>query len=273
MSNMSWLLIAALACTPAPLAAQSKLFEQTVPLGAGGSLSLHATKGSVRMSGWDRSDVDIRARIEADSRASGDYAQRSVDATSVDVTASGGQVTIRSNYDNVPSEGWTESRRLPAIHYEIRAPRRLNLRLDIDRSDTTLAGFEGRIVLDIDRSVLDASDLTGELHATIDRGQTSRLVRVGGAVTIDSDRTHLMVDLARLESASSLEIDRGDADVTLASGIGLTLETRLTRRANFQTDLPITVQEWDGRGPSGSINGGGPRLAIEADRGRVRLRD
>jgi hypothetical protein len=216
--------------------------------------------------------VEIRARIEADPRASADYGQRSVDATSVEVTTSGGQVAIRSNYDDVPNEGWSESRRLPNIHYEIQAPRRLNLRLDLDRSNTRLAVFEGRIEIDIDRSVLDASDLSGEVRATIDRGGDSRLVRVGGAVTIDSDRTNLVVDLARLESPSSIEIDRGDADVTLAAGLGLTLETRLTRRANFQTSLPITVQEWDGRGPSGAINGGGPRFAIEADRGRVRLR-
>jgi hypothetical protein len=39
------------------------------------------------------------------------------------------------------------------------------------------------------------------------------------------------------------------------------------------TSLPMTVREWtSGRGPSGDINGGGPRFAIQADRGRVRLR-
>jgi hypothetical protein len=274
MSNLSWFLIAAFVAAPLPLGAQSRNVEQTVPLGPGGTLSLHATKGSVRLSGWDRGEVEIRARIEADPRSSADYGQRAVDATSVDVTSAGGQVTIRSNYDRVPREGWDDSRTVPHIHYEIRAPRRLDLRLDLDRSNTTLAGFEGRVVIDIDRSELDAADLSGELRVTIDRGGDSRLTRVGGAVVIDSDRTNLSVDLARLESTSSLEIDRGDADVALAPGMGLTLETRLTKRANFQTNLPITVQEWSGdRGPSGAINGGGPRLAIEADRGRVRLRE
>ncbi len=273
MSNPSWLLIGILALAPISVAAQSKNFEQTIPLGAGGSLSLHATKGSVRLTGWDRDQVEIRARIEADKRAPADDAERSVEATSVDVTLAGGRVTVRSNYERVPTEGWSESRRVPSIHYEIRAPRRLDLRLDLDRSDTTLAGFQGRIVLDIDRSVLNATDLTGDLRATIDRGGHSRLASIGGAISLNADRTNLRVDLASLESASSLEIDRGDADVALSPGQGVTLETKLTRRANFQTELPIQVQEWDGRGPSGSINGGGPRLAIEADRGRVRLRD
>jgi len=256
---------------PNPLAAQSRNIDQTVPLKPGGLLRLEATKGSVRLTSWDRPDVQIRARIEADPKAPPDYRQRSVDATSVDITSAANVVSIRSNYDLLPLDS-NEWQPAPFIHYEILAPRHLDLDLELDRSNTTLAGFEGRTVIDTDRSELDARDLSGDLRLEIDRGGNSRIA-FAGAVAIDSDRTNLSVGLARLQSTSSLHINRGDAEVILTPGVGLTLETRVTRRAGFRTNLPMTVREWtSGRGPSGEINGGGPRFDIQADRGQVNLR-
>ena len=257
---------------PQALAAQSRNIDQTTPLEPGGLLRLEAAKGSVRLTSWDRPDVQVRARIEADAKAPAEYRQRSVDATSVDITSAGNVVSIRSNYDLLPldSNEWHPS---PSIHYEILAPRRVDLDLELDRSNTTLAGFEGRIVADTDRSELDLRDLSGELRLEIDRGGNSRIERIAGSVAIESDRTNLSVGLTRLQSTSSLQINRGDADVILTPGTGLTLETTVTRRAEFLTSLPMTVREWtSGRGPSGEINGGGPRFAIQADRARVTLR-
>ncbi|MDP7294385.1 MAG: hypothetical protein QGG24_03600 [Vicinamibacterales bacterium] len=46
----------------------------------------------------------------------------------------------------------------------------------------------------------------------------------------------------------------------------------MSRRAEFESDFPMTMQSMDGRDFRGTINGGGPELLIESDRGRVRLR-
>jgi hypothetical protein len=259
-----------------PAAAQSKTFNQTVPLSAGGSLTLHAGKGSVKMMAWDRDQVEIRARIEADSSPSPEAARRAVDATRVDVATFGSRVVIRSRYENTASAtSWIFGHRTPDIHYEIRAPKRIDLRLEIDRSDTVLTGFEGRMDLDFDRSEIEGNDLTGDLRLSIDRGGDSIFRNVRGAVRIDSDRTNLRIDFARLDQSSRIEIDRGDAEVSIARGQGFTLDTSLSRRANFDTNLPVETDRSssrDRRNPSGSFNGGGPRLSIEADRSHIRLR-
>jgi hypothetical protein len=261
----------------APGQAQSRQFERTVRLDSGGYLSLEATKGSVKLSSWDRNEVEIRAEIRAEGRLDADYARRTVEATTVDVMGGGGDVRIRSNYDQVPydKEGlWVgSSRRVPEIHYQIRAPRKVQLRLDVDRSDTTLTGFEGRIDLVADRSRLDLKDLTGAIGVEVDRGGDSRIEQVAGSLRIDADRTNLRVDFARLEEGSSIEADRGDVDITVPAAQGFTLDAHLSRRSDFDSQLPIQIRNWrsNQRRFTTDVNGGGPRLAIEMDRGRVSL--
>ena len=274
MNHTIWLIAIAFVLAVEPAGAQSKSFNETVPLPAGGSLTLYANKGSVKLTGWDRDQVEIRARIEADSGGSSDYARRAVDATRVDVTTTRNSVAIRSNYENLPSSSWIfgGSWNTPSIHYEIRAPRRIDVRMDIDRSETILNGFEGRMVLTLDRSEIDGTDLAGDLRLTIDRGGDSSLRNIRGSIAVDADRTNLRIDVARLSGPSRIEIDRGDADVSVAPGQGFDLNTSLSRRADFDTNLAVQSRSRNGSNPSGSINGGGPRFAIEADRSRVRLR-
>ncbi|HJO37778.1 MAG: hypothetical protein QGF21_02375 [Vicinamibacterales bacterium] len=67
-------------------------------------------------------------------------------------------------------------------------------------------------------------------------------------------------------------MDRGDLEIDLAGDQGLTLIADMSRRAEFESDFPMTMQSMDGRDFRGTINGGGPELLIESDRGRVRLR-
>ena len=269
------LLVGVWVASTLPLTAQSKLFERTVNLPSGGVLRLDSDKGSVRLTSWDRNQVEVHARIEAESSWDSDYARRIVDATTVEViTSFSNEVSIRGNFDNVPMRDWIfgNGRSTPNIHYEIRAPRRVDLRLDIDRSNSVINGFEGRIDLEADRSVVDATDLTGAMRVTIDRGGDSSFRNIRGSLNIVADRTNLRMDLTRLDASSSIEIDRGDIDMSMSRGQGFDLDTSLTKRASFDSSLPVQMRGFSRNNPSGSVNGGGPRLAIEADRSRIRLR-
>jgi hypothetical protein len=160
----------------------------------------------------------------------------------------------------------------PSIHYEIRAPKRVDLRLNVDRSNSFLKGFEGRIDLEADRSVIDAADLTGAMRINIDRGGDSSFRNVRGSFDVEADRTNIRIDLARLEASSRITIDRGDIDMSLSRGQGLDLDTSLSKRTSFDSTLPLQSRGFRANNPSGAVNGGGPRLAIAADRSRVRLR-
>ena len=253
------------------VSAQDKTFEDAVPLEVGSRLALEARRGSVRLTSWDRRTVEIHARIEPPPGVDADYARRAVEGATIEIRGNYRSVRIRTDYSGVPRLGaFSGSRTLPRVHYEIRAPRQLDLDLDIDRSDTTLEGFEGRLLLALDRSDLEASDLAGTIALELNRGAL-RATDLSGSIALDLDRTSATMLNVQIDGDSSVEIDRGDLDLQLAGNQALTIDADMTRRADFSSDLPVTLQP-GGRGFHGTINGGGPALRIEADRSDIRLR-
>jgi hypothetical protein len=267
--------VTTLAASVAPSAAQSRTFDKTVTLKPGGSLSLKATKGSVRLTAWAKPQVRIHALIEASGRTDASYAREAVEATKVDVSGEGDSVRIRSNYDDVPHRSgswWGDSQEIPEIHYEISAPARIDLTLDIDRSNSDMSGFDGRVTIESDRSELRLTDVSGELRVNIDRGGRSRFENVTGSFELDGDRTDVDIAVSKLTDRGRLELDRGVARIRVAERQSLTLRTDIERRGSFETELPLEVRGGSSRSPEGTINGGGPTLTVIAHRARVELR-
>ena len=140
------------------VSAQDKVFETIVSLEPLGRLALETGEGTVRLSSWDRPTVDIRARVEPLVGSDADEGRRSVEGTIVEVRGSRRSVRIRSVYGAVRSR----------VHYEIRAPREIDLDLVIRGADTTLGGFEGRLFLELYDGALEAEDLTGTMVLDLD---------------------------------------------------------------------------------------------------------
>ena len=271
-------------------AAQERTFRHTMEFQAGSLLQLEADRGSVRLTSWDRPSAEIVARIEPPGGVDDDYARQAVDGTAIEVRGNRRSARVRTDYRGVPRrEGLFGNRRLPRVHYEIRVPSQLDLDLEIDRAATTIEGFEGRLLLDLDRSDLDARDLggmvtlrfdrgrfqarglAGSIAVTLDRAREVVLDGVRGDLRLDADRSDVvLLDLA-VEGDSAVELDRGDLDVELAAGAGVTIDVSTTRRSGASIDLPGTPESRGGDF-QGDVNGGGPALFIAADRGAVRVR-
>ena len=252
-------------------AAQDKTFEEVVPLEPGSLLTLETGRGTVRLTSWDEPTVDIHARIEPPPSADADDARRAVDATTVEVRGSRRSMRIRSNYRRVSSPGSSdESWRRPLVHYEIRAPTQLDLDLSIDQNETTLEGFEGRLLLDFDRSSLAGRDLDGTITLVFDRGAIN-VSGLSGSIALDLDRTTAILRDVRIDADSIVEIDRGELDLLLVGTQSLTIDADVTRRATVSSDLPVPLEP-SGQGLQATMNGGGVVLRIEADRSTLRLR-
>ena len=295
--------------------AQERTFEHTMELQSGSRLALEADRGSVVLRSWDSPTAEIIARIEPPADVDADYAQRAAEGTAIEVRGNRRSVRIRTDYRGVPRRGLFGNRRLPRVHYEIRAPGQIDLDLEIDRSATTIEGFEGRLLLDLDRSDLDARDLAGTVTLTFDRGELQAsglagsiaidldraravvLDRVRGDLQLDADRTDVTLRDLAIENDSLVEIDRGDLDIELAADRGVTIDAARTGRSGFAVgpgDVSLAspavapgspelavlgAARWVQRSETESrggdrldVNGGGPVLRIEADRGAVRLR-
>ncbi len=252
---------------------QSKEFKKTVNFESGGDLRINTDKGSVSLTSWNQNEVEVYARIEAPERVDSDYARRAVEGAKIEVTGDARSLTIRSNFDGVPTEGgfMNESKHLPNIHYEIRAPRNLNLSLEIDRSKLSISGFDGRADVNADRTPVTASDLTGEIRMRIDRGEGT-FSRLRGRLDFETDRTDSRLDDVSIEGDSRIGVDRGVFEMRLPQGQALSVNADISKRGGFSTDFPIAMQTKKGNSFEGTINGGGPRLSIEADRAKISLK-
>lgn len=260
---------------PAWAGAQSRDFSRTVELKPGGTLRITGTKGSMRITSWGEPRVEVRARIDPPEDVEDDYAANAVEATIVEVVGGGDAVTVTTDYDKVPlrqgRHGWG-SRSVPPVHYEIRAPKKLDVHVNSDRGPVTLSGFEGAIDVVADRGELEISDVGGDLKVNIDRGDRSRLTRLRGQLELEADRTDLEIDADALERASRIVIDRGDVKLRVPESHRLTVRTDISRRGDFSTDFPIQWNSSDPKHAEGRINGGGAELFVESDRARIDLR-
>jgi hypothetical protein len=253
--------------------AQSKDFKKAVDFEPGGDLTLKTDKGSVNVTSWDQNRIEISARIDPPENVGADYGRQSVEGARIDVTGGGRSLTVRSNFDGVPyKDGFgNHSKTLPDIHYSIRAPRNLNLGLDIDRSKVSLQGFKGKIRIETDRTPVTATDLAGEIHIRMDRGE-AKLSGIRGSLDIETDRTNTRLRAVHIDGDSQVDIDRGELELGLAESQGLTVSANRSRRGSFESDFELASNTSKERSIEGSINGGGPKLSIRTDRGKVSLK-
>jgi hypothetical protein len=294
----------------AAVSVQGKEIKRTLDFESGGSLRINLDVSEIRMSSWDRNQVDVSARIEPPRNANEEYARRIVEATELDISGDARSLTIRSVIRDSFWKGLSDHwRGLPTIHCEIRAPRTLNLRLDIDRSTLDLNGFEGDLSLKTDRSSLTASDLIGTIRVRVDRAEEFTLTRLQGTLDVDgdrsvlkasgltgplrlkldrggrsvvsglrgsfdieSDRTNISLQAIQINGDSRLDVHRGDIGLRLPESQGLMLDAEIGRREDFESDFAITMRTFRNDRIEGTINGGGPRLTINTERAKVTLR-
>jgi hypothetical protein len=106
----------------------------------------------------------------------------------------------------------------------------------------------------------------------MDRGKAT-VTRFQGRLDLHTDRTDSQLQAVRIEGDSRLNIGRGECEMRIPDSQGLTLNSRLGRRERLFNDFGLTVNSFNDRNNiEGVINGGGPRLTIEGDRGVIRLK-
>ncbi|MFQ5926252.1 MAG: DUF4097 domain-containing protein [Terriglobia bacterium] len=276
----------------------NKEFRKTVEFESGGRLTLDTYKGSIHLSPWDRNQVEVVARIEAGEHVSQEYAERSVEATRVEVWGSASSLTIRSDYEDVPCRDrwWFGgcSKVLPYIHYEIRAPRKLSIRLDDHKSETDISGFEGDFDLDTHKGEVKLANLSGEIRLETHKGRVEaselsgdirlnthkgrmNLTGVRGRVRAETHKGDVSIDAVELEGKSRLETYKGTIALRVPESQGFDIRGDVGRRGYFQSDFEVTLRTFGrrrrrGEQIEGRVSGGGPEIYVNTYRGEIRLR-
>ena len=252
-----------------------KEFKRTVAFEPEGYLTLETYKGSIRLSSWEQNQVEITAEIEPAEDTSEEYARRSVEATQVDVWGSGRSLRVRSDYDGVPCEErfpWPGcSKTLPYVHYVIRAPRKLSLRIKDHKSEIDVTDLEGRLELETYKGTLRAQGLAGDVRLESYKGIVKAL-DLRGRVRAETYKGEMTLEARTLDGPSRLETYKGAIELRVAATQPLTVRGEIGRRADFVSDFEMAMRALGGERLEGHINGGGPELEVNSHRGTIRLR-
>lgn len=244
MLNRALTLAAFLGVAIATASAAAKDIHRTLPLDPRGHVTIDTYKGSIRVSTWDRSEIDVLVRIEEDL---GVFPQ-SVDRADVRFDASPSDVRMTSEQQwNFFLDGSA-----PLYHYTIRMPRTASLRIKDYKSAS------------------DISDLSADLDVNTYKGSLE-LRNYSGALTATTYKGEIRAEFAAFNARSRIDTYKGSVDLQLPRDSRFDLATGFNRKAELDSDFTAYVRSRSGNSRA-AVNGGGPELRLKSYKGDFRLR-
>lgn len=201
--------------------------------------------GGVRLYGWDRNEVLVRALIQTwgESRA--------------DAQAMAKEIRLETDGDRVRSDGPSSRRRSGwAVSYEVWVPRKTNVDAETHNGGISAEGIEGLLRLDAVNGGISLRDVAGDVRAETTNGGVTAIL--SGPTWRGSG-----LDLVTTNGGVTLELPRG---------YNAELETG-TVNGGMNIDFPITVQGTIGRRINTRLGTGGPRIRATTTNGSVRIRE
>jgi Putative adhesin len=225
-------------------ATHCEMHEDTI--GGANPLDIDAGRnGGIRVRGWDRGDVLVRARIEAQAETDAD-ARRLVAGVRIDTA--GGRVRADGPETSGRDESWS-------VSFEINVPRNAMLTLNTNNGGIAIDDFRGTAKFHARNGGLALRNVGGDL-----RGDTTN-----GGVTLDVSGDHW--------DGSGLDVEtrNGGINLNLPKGFSAELEAGTTH-GRVSVDFPITVQGSIGRHLETTLGSGGPKLRAITTNGGVTIR-
>jgi hypothetical protein len=203
------------------------------------------TNGGIRVRGWDRAEVHVRARVqaEADSQA----AARSL-ASGVRIETAGSSVRAEGPSRTGDDESWS-------VSFEVDVPRTAMIALHARNGGISIADFRGTAKFETRNGGVTLGDVAGDI-----RGETTN-----GGVTVNLAGDHW--DGAGLD----VETHNGGVRLSVPSNYSATLEAG-TVNGRLDIDFPITVQGTISQRLTTTLGSGGAKLRVVTTNGGVSIR-
>jgi DUF4097 and DUF4098 domain-containing protein YvlB len=280
--------------------ADERVFNKTLAVTPGGTLSVDSDTGSVTVRGTDAKEVAVHATIRG--------SRRHVEKFSIDAKGTDTGVEIRGKRD--PSSwlslSWLFEGGLE-VNYTIAVPRDYHVRVHTSGGDLELTNINGRSVARTSGGDVRLNSLNGDAEIRTSGGNirtlhfigNARFSTSGGNIVVDESRGELRattsggdIRMQAVDSKLAAHTSGGDVDVALAGGYrGAELRTsggditvRLPREikasvdartsgGDVECDLPVTVAgNHKDSALLGDINGGGQPLFARTSGGDIRIR-
>jgi hypothetical protein len=201
--------------------------------------------GSVRVYGWDKNEVLVRALVTAsaeDLRDAKDMLK---------------EITVEATGDRVRADGPSSRRRSGwAVSFEVWVPRKTSVDAETHNGSITLQGIEGRSDIRAVNGSLTVRNVSGDI-----RGHTS-----------NSSVNALLEGTTWKGEGLDLTTSNGSVNLDIPKGFNAKLETG-TVNGGMNIDFPITIQGSLSRRITTTLGSGGPRIRAVTTNGSVRIRE
>jgi hypothetical protein len=261
----------------APLASGvTREFTKTYPLRPDGSFTLSNVNGTVRIEGWDREEVKVRAVKTTPDKES------FLDLVAIDIDARPDALTISTRY---PQEGGVEV----AVDYVIHVPRHAHLNL-VNNINGTLRVINSGSVGELHtvNGNIEVYEGSGNIHARTTNGNVyvelrhladargvaprSSVCTPPGSSLARSSNTNIN---ARMRSADSrgvsAETTNGSVLLAIPADSSADLEARCMN-GSFSSDLPMVMKGAEQpRTVHGRLGRGGAPIHLGTVNGTIRV--
>jgi DUF4097 and DUF4098 domain-containing protein YvlB len=202
------------------------------------------TNGGIRIRGWDRADVLVRARIAA--YADSDAEARRL-AAGVRVDTTGGRVRA-DGPETDRGQNWS-------VSFEIQVPRNLPLTLNTKNGGITITDFRGAARFHAQNGGVSLANVGGDIRGATTNG--------GLSIELSGDRWD--------GEGLDVETHNGGVRMTVPESYSAELETGTTN-GPVSVDFPVMVQGRFGRHLNTTLGSGGAKVRVITTNGGVTIR-
>ena len=243
-------------------AQNSKEVRKSGEFGQNGRVSIDTYKGSIKVFTWDKSEIEIVARIEPDGWDR--HSRERVEDTDVRIDLSSHSARIKTDYDRVRGRHrgllgvfiGDNLGNLPLVHYTIKVPKTTNLEIKDYKSRIEVDAFESDVSIDTYKGEVEVG-------------------RLSGTLALETYKGDARVAFARLGGRSRFETYKGTIEVSLPRGKGFELDADIGRHGTFDSDFAYERNRRQDRRRDmevrSAVNGGGPLVQLKTDHGTIWL--
>jgi hypothetical protein len=201
--------------------------EKAFKMEPGGTINITADEGFVRISSWDRSEVEIQMTKYARGKNRRE-AGRLLEEIEVDMEQTGSGLIIRelesddesySLLDLLDPDTWNRmGGRSTWVNFDVTVPRVINLDITTDEGDITISYIDGEIEIDTDEGNIELHEIRSpEISVITDEGNIL-LEHIRAPLSASSSRLLVDTDEGDMElmdvEIERLKIESDEGDVT-----------------------------------------------------------
>jgi hypothetical protein len=227
--------------------------RKVLPLDANGTLSVENYKGSITVTTGPAAEASVEARIVPDG--DDDASLRRAKETDVHVDGGGRSVSVKATQPRSHGSwfGFGDDGSLPFVYITVRMPATAGLSIEDYKSDTKLTGLKADLRMRTYKGTVAVRDQDG-------------------AVDLETYKGEVSLEFSALSKPVTLETYKGEIRLRLPSSAGFELDADLGRRGDFDTQFEMATRSGGSHGRvHGTVNGGGPRVSFDTDKGSLRL--